>query len=415
MTYKNKHTHSMIGGGRCCKCYGGRGGYHTSCYDNPANCCKNKKKNTNKNKTKKHKLTKKRLNSIRKQRAKTIRGGSVGQTIRKRLGRLRFWKNKSKTEATSNSTEATRTNKEPQSGNNKQVNHKPVNIKPANHAHVNNKPANHKPVNKECTYDDLQRLLEKHNFNNHRQYLNHINKILSCLYNVIIYEQNLQGDYQLYIDQCIYIFKYVITNYYNKNKNKINKEKFNNYIKHFVIFSISIFFNNTLNQKVNSYAKLLKDLKMVLITDKDFNETLYKKRKDLTHYCVKFNNIAPDYYTNSLATLLAVIINCLNNDVQECIEVFKLTNILKDLFIYLNNDDYKQNDFNINLIELINNFYKCIDELGFNIKHTNNCFEVFIKDVNNKLAQTCDNVFNYRGINFYGFNINGIESTPVFK
>jgi hypothetical protein len=29
--------------GKCCKCYGGRGRWGTSCYDDPANCCRKKK------------------------------------------------------------------------------------------------------------------------------------------------------------------------------------------------------------------------------------------------------------------------------------------------------------------------------------------------------------------------------------
>uniref|UniRef100_A0A6C0EX60 Uncharacterized protein n=1 Tax=viral metagenome TaxID=1070528 RepID=A0A6C0EX60_9ZZZZ len=31
-------------GGKCCKCYGGRGAWGTSCYDDPSNCCGKKTK-----------------------------------------------------------------------------------------------------------------------------------------------------------------------------------------------------------------------------------------------------------------------------------------------------------------------------------------------------------------------------------
>ncbi len=42
----------IMKGGRCCKCYGGRGSYGSSCYDNPDNCCKKTSKKNKKSKSK---------------------------------------------------------------------------------------------------------------------------------------------------------------------------------------------------------------------------------------------------------------------------------------------------------------------------------------------------------------------------
>ena len=63
---QNKISHTHSGGGRCCKCFGGRGRYNTSCYDDPSNCCKNKKKKTMKSKSKKHQSKNKKNKTVKR-------------------------------------------------------------------------------------------------------------------------------------------------------------------------------------------------------------------------------------------------------------------------------------------------------------------------------------------------------------